>query len=90
MLIVPDRSKMGEWFSLRKLSVSLRHGGPKRSDKVPEETPVPSTQRALLLYEPRQDYQIVPDYPTPHLLHDEEVLVKTKAIGLNPIDWKAP
>lgn len=88
--IVLDKMKMGEWFSLRRLSASLRHSGPKRSEKVPEGSLVPSTQRVLLLHEPRQDYQIAHDYPVPGLLGDDEVLVMTKAIGLNPIDWKAP
>ena len=82
------RLTMGEWLSLRRLSAPLRRSGPRRAGKVTDER-VPSTQRVLLLYEPKQDYRIVDDYPVPGL-RDDEVLVKTKAIGLNPIDWKAP
>ncbi|MBE3044056.1 hypothetical protein IMZ48_16095 [Candidatus Bathyarchaeota archaeon] len=76
---------------MRRLSVSLRRNGQaKRSEKGPELSPIPLTQTVLLLNEPRQDYQVVRNYPVPDLLGDDEVLVKTAAIGLNPIDWKAP
>lgn len=51
---------------------------------------VPETQAILLLYGPRQPYKLVEDYPVPALKNEHEVLVKTCAIGLNPIDWKAP
>lgn len=52
--------------------------------------PVPETQKILLLYGPRQPYQVVEDYAVPKLQSDDEVLVRTRTIGLNPIDWKAP
>lgn len=51
---------------------------------------VPESQTVLLLREPRQPYELVKHYPTPELHTGSEVLVKTRAIGLNPIDWKAP
>ncbi|ROW14209.1 hypothetical protein VPNG_04323 [Cytospora leucostoma] len=51
---------------------------------------VPETQNVLLLYGPRQPYKLVEDYPVPKIQTDSEILVKTRAIGLNPIDWKAP
>lgn len=51
---------------------------------------VPQTQTILLLYGPKQPYTLVRDYPVPKLQAESEVLVKTRAIGLNPIDWKAP
>ncbi|POS71321.1 oxidoreductase [Diaporthe helianthi] len=51
---------------------------------------VPESQTVLLLREPRQPYELVKHYPTPELQTGSEVLVKTRAIGLNPIDWKAP
>lgn len=51
---------------------------------------IPASQTALLLYGAKQPYRIVGDYPVPHPQNDQEVLVKTLVIGLNPIDWKAP
>lgn len=51
---------------------------------------VPNTQKILLLYGPRQPYKVVENYAVPKLLSDDEVLVRTRTIGLNPIDWKAP
>lgn len=53
-------------------------------------TTVPDTQKILLLYGPRQPYKVVDDYAVPKLHSDDEVLVRTRTIGLNPIDWKAP
>ncbi|RFU74270.1 alcohol dehydrogenase -like domain-containing [Trichoderma arundinaceum] len=47
-------------------------------------------QTVLLLHGPRQAYQITNDYDVPLLVEDDETLVKTHTIGLNPIDWKAP
>lgn len=51
---------------------------------------VPETQSVLLLYGPRQPYKLVDSHPVPQLKNEDEILVKTCAIGLNPIDWKAP
>lgn len=56
----------------------------------PTTTVVPDTQTILLLYAPKQPYQVVEDYAVPKLHSDDEVLVRTRTIGLNPIDWKAP
>ncbi|KAK2593092.1 hypothetical protein QQS21_009222 [Conoideocrella luteorostrata] len=51
---------------------------------------LPSTQTVLLLHGPKQNYDIIEGYPVPELQHDSEILVSNRAIGLNPIDWKAP
>ncbi|KAH9903594.1 quinone oxidoreductase [Xylariomycetidae sp. FL2044] len=51
---------------------------------------VPATQQAALLHGLKTAYVIDRDYPVPELRYDNEVLVKTQVIGLNPIDWKAP
>ncbi|KAK0705737.1 chaperonin 10-like protein [Apiosordaria backusii] len=53
-------------------------------------TPPPETQTVLLLHAARQPYELTDDYPVPQLQDEHEVLVRTQAIGLNPIDWKAP
>ncbi|KAK4195528.1 chaperonin 10-like protein [Triangularia verruculosa] len=52
--------------------------------------PPPETQTVLLLHAARQPYELTDDYPVPQLQDEQEVLVRTQAIGLNPIDWKAP
>ncbi|GME62919.1 putative zinc-binding dehydrogenase protein [Neofusicoccum parvum] len=51
---------------------------------------VPTTQTVLLLYQPRTRYALTPKHDTPSLHFEDEVLVKVQAVGLNPIDWKAP
>ncbi|KAK4226297.1 chaperonin 10-like protein [Podospora fimiseda] len=53
-------------------------------------TPPPETQNVLLLHAARQPYEYTENYPVPKLENDHEVLVRAQAIGLNPIDWKAP
>jgi NADPH:quinone reductase-like Zn-dependent oxidoreductase len=37
----------------------------------------------------RQRYILVDDWPLPRLEKSNEVLIRIKAIGLNPIDWKS-
>ncbi|KAG8409555.1 hypothetical protein J3459_017381 [Metarhizium acridum] len=51
---------------------------------------IPPSQTVLLLRAPRQGYHLVDEYPVPRLAHESEILVRNRAIGLNPIDWKAP
>ena len=50
----------------------------------------PTCQTVLLLHKLHQPYKVTEDYPVPKLLRDDEVLIRTRAIGLNPIDWKGP
>ena len=54
------------------------------------EYDVPEIQTVLLLRAPRQSYQLSHDHPVPRVQGDSELLVKSRAIGLNPIDWKSP
>ncbi|KAL0263394.1 hypothetical protein SLS55_002374 [Diplodia seriata] len=51
---------------------------------------VPTMQTVLMLYQPRTRYALTPKHEIPTLHSDDEVLIKVKAIGLNPIDWKGP
>ncbi|CAK7221285.1 hypothetical protein SCUCBS95973_004442 [Sporothrix curviconia] len=60
------------------------------SASSPSSPAVPSSQRVLLLHAPKQPYHVTHDYAVPALAHGRELLVRTRAIGLNPIDWKAP
>jgi len=52
--------------------------------------PTPETQSVLLLHGAKQAYQLTEETPVPELRSEDEVLLQTKVIGLNPIDWKAP
>lgn len=89
---------MSGWSILRKFSGKKRKasaiGLAEPSDTVPTTTMAPITvsesQTILLLKGPKQPYELVENYPIPELNSASEVLVKTRAIGLNPIDWKAP
>jgi hypothetical protein len=51
---------------------------------------LPETQSALQLHAIRQPYKVTKDHETPTMQNDFELLVKVQAVGLNPIDWKAP
>lgn len=47
-------------------------------------------QDLLLLHGPRQKYTLERAKDIPELRGDDEILVQTLAIGLNPVDWKGP
>jgi hypothetical protein len=51
---------------------------------------IPKSQSALILHAIRQPYSVTEDHEVPALRTDTELLVKVEAVGLNPIDWKAP
>ncbi|KAM7203146.1 GroES (chaperonin 10)-like protein [Naviculisporaceae sp. PSN 640] len=59
-------------------------------DDEPLPLPIPATQRVLLLHAAKQPYQLTEEYAVPTPQSHHEVLIRTQAIGLNPIDWKAP
>lgn len=63
-----------------------------QADEQVEPLPIstPKTQTVLLLLAAKQPYQLTEKYDVPELHGEHEVLVRTHAIGLNPIDWKAP
>lgn len=49
----------------------------------------PQKQKALLLREVKTRYELA-DFDVPLLEHEKHILVRSDAIALNPIDWKAP
>jgi hypothetical protein len=51
---------------------------------------IPVDQSALLLHATKQPYSVKECYEIPALKNDSELLVSVEAVGLNPIDWKAP
>ncbi|KZF18923.1 oxidoreductase [Xylona heveae TC161] len=49
-----------------------------------------TTQKALLLHAPFQEYLLEQQHIVPITKTKDEILVKVIAVGLNPIDWKGP
>ncbi|UZP40325.1 hypothetical protein NXS19_008141 [Fusarium pseudograminearum] len=72
------------------LSRSKSQITPAAPTKDEDDYIVPTTQKAVLLYGAQQPYQLVEDYPVPADLQSDEVLIETRAVGLNPIDWRGP
>ncbi|OKO96443.1 hypothetical protein PENSUB_10618 [Penicillium subrubescens] len=72
----------------------------KEEEKRLVSQTVEARQSVLLLKGIREQYTLVNDHTIPAILHPGEILVKRRhflttywqvlAIGLNPIDWKAP
>ncbi|CAI6338044.1 unnamed protein product [Periconia digitata] len=55
-----------------------------------DDATAPKSQSALLLRAVKTPYEVTSDYEIPTIKHGHELLVKVTAVGLNPIDWKAP
>ncbi|KAH6637130.1 hypothetical protein F5144DRAFT_531274 [Chaetomium tenue] len=92
---------MGGTSFLRRVSLHGFRGSssnqkldePKREidEQISDTAPAtPETQTVLLLHGARQPYQLTENHPIPSFKDDREILVRTQAIGLNPMDWKAP
>ena len=73
-----------------KETISKRRKTIEQAQQKGEEETLPIVQSALKLHAIRQPYEVSDDHPLPSIQHDSELLVKVQAIGLNPIDWKAP
>ncbi|CAI7568597.1 unnamed protein product [Penicillium pancosmium] len=79
--------------SFHRCTSSSNAGAFQRStqeEKTPVPKPLEMTQQVLLLKGVKEQYTLVNDHNIPSILHPGEILVKVLAIGLNPIDWKAP
>ncbi|KAL4944847.1 hypothetical protein BDV06DRAFT_219907 [Aspergillus oleicola] len=61
-----------------------------REEQQPGQLQSISSQQALLLKAVKEEYTLVTDHEVPKLLHFDEILIKVAAVGLNPVDWKAP
>ncbi|OQV06542.1 Alcohol dehydrogenase GroES-like domain-containing protein [Cladophialophora immunda] len=84
-VVVPDAVNSAivqteDEISLTDVDMEAENGG----------TSLKSTQNALFLYALKEKYTLVNDHAIPSIIHDEEILIKVTAIGLNPIDWKGP
>ncbi|EED21379.1 oxidoreductase, zinc-binding dehydrogenase family, putative [Talaromyces stipitatus ATCC 10500] len=62
----------------------------QHSVPVPVVDKLAATQNALLLHAIKEKYTLVTDHAIPSIHHQDEILIEVSAIGLNPIDWKAP
>ena len=51
---------------------------------------VPTNQAVLLLRKPKSQYILSSTHDIPELQGEQELLIRIRTIGLNPIDWKAP
>lgn len=56
----------------------------KRTKTLP---PAAIRQKALHITDFKEPLTVIDDYPVPEL-HENDILVRNRAIGLNPIDWK--
>ncbi|RDW94068.1 zinc-binding alcohol dehydrogenase family protein [Aspergillus mulundensis] len=63
---------------------------PHEQEKQPVQVNIQLFQKALLLQAVREAYTLVTDHEVPALAHPDEILIKVAAVGLNPVDWKAP
>ena len=52
------------------------------------EVSLPITQRALTVAS-KNTYRVDDSYPIPEIQSSDEILIRTCAVGLNPIDWKS-
>jgi D-arabinose 1-dehydrogenase-like Zn-dependent alcohol dehydrogenase len=52
------------------------------------EVSLPLTQRALTVAS-KHTYRVDDSFPVPEIQNGDEVVIKTCAVGLNPIDWKS-
>jgi hypothetical protein len=68
-----------------KLQNSLTIPLPK-TEQAPQK-PLKSN-RALTVIA-KHTYALIGDHPFPSLETDDEVIISTRAVGLNPIDWKS-
>ena len=73
-----------------KETISKRRKTIEQVQQKGKEETLPTVQSALKLHAIRQPYNVSTDHPLPSIQHDSELLVKVQAVGLNPIDWKAP
>ncbi|KAH7325605.1 chaperonin 10-like protein [Stachybotrys elegans] len=90
-VIIATSTSYGNDSASRSAASLEKHRSKLSSEKIVIETrpsSPPRTNPALLVVGKRQ-YDIQESYPFPTLAHEGEVIVRTKAVGLNPIDWKS-
>jgi hypothetical protein len=73
-----------------KHTTSKRRKTIEKAQQIERAETLPTVQSALQLHAIRQPYEVSNNQPLPKIQHNSELLIKVQAIGLNPIDWKAP
>ena len=59
------------------------------TQKIPDPPRIgPRTNRALTV-SAKHTYALTEDHPFPSLATDDDIIISTRAVGLNPIDWKS-
>jgi hypothetical protein len=53
-----------------------------------QDTATPTTQTALLVT-PERKYRLETSFPVPQNLGKDEIMIRSRAVGLNHIDWKS-
>ncbi|KAL1957859.1 hypothetical protein VTO42DRAFT_5424 [Malbranchea cinnamomea] len=77
-------------FIAQEHHLNARVSPRKATENAVHDISIKPTQDVLLLKGFREKYTLVKNHAVPKILHQDEILVKVIAIGLNPIDWKAP
>jgi hypothetical protein len=60
----------------------------RQSILAPPSTPSPRFQQALIVAGKRE-YELRNEFCFPEIQNEDEVMIRTCAVGLNPIDWKS-
>jgi hypothetical protein len=60
----------------------------RQSILIPASTPSPRFQQALIVAAKRE-YELRNEFCFPEIQDEDEVMIRTHAVGLNPIDWKS-
>jgi hypothetical protein len=86
---IEDKTSSVEDNNTPDTLTTIRNQGPVIS-QIANNNTLTRKQNALVLHAVNERYILVADHAVPLITHDDEILVKVNAIGLNPIDWKAP
>ncbi len=62
--------------------------GSTPSQEIQDPPRIAKSNRALIV-SAKHTYALVDDHPFPSLHTDDEIIISTRAVGLNPIDWKS-
>jgi len=61
----------------------------KLEQSFPSESKLVSRYNRALAVVGKKEHAVLETYPYPILHHEKELIISTRAVGLNPIDWKS-
>ncbi|CAK3903054.1 Alcohol dehydrogenase superfamily, zinc-type [Lecanosticta acicola] len=70
-------------------SAVFKRGTKHSSHQISVGHELPRKQKALLLHAVRESFQLKEDHQMHEIENPDDLVVRIKAIGLNPIDWKS-